>query len=67
MTLWPRLNMRPDEPMPAEPEDEAARLMQEELDPIALPPCRREALLRRILQRTSGKPPLLPATDPPND
>jgi hypothetical protein len=53
--------MHPDDPPPAAPEDEAARLMQEELAPIALSPCRREALLRRILERTGGAPPLAPA------
>ena len=53
--------MHPDDPTPPVPDDEAARLMQEQLDPIALPPCRREALLRRILERTGGAPPLAPA------
>ncbi len=56
--------MHPDDPTPASPEDEAARLMQEELDPIALKSCRREALLRRIVERTGGEPPLAPAPAP---
>jgi hypothetical protein len=59
--------MKPDDPTPAEPDDEAARLIQEELDPIALPPCKREALLRRILERTGGTPPLGPAPPPKTD
>lgn len=49
----------------AAPDDDAARLIQEELDPIALTPGQREALLRRILERTGGKPPLAPAPPPP--
>jgi hypothetical protein len=53
--------MNPDEPPPVDPDEEAMRLMQEGLDPIALPACRREALLRRILQRTGDQPPLSPA------
>lgn len=59
--------MHPDHPTPAEPDDEAARLLQEELDPITLPPCRREELLRRILERTGGAPPLAPAPPPKSD
>ena len=64
MTPWPRLKMHPDDPTPAVPDDEAAKLMQEKLDPIALSPCQREALLRRILERTGGEPPLAPAPPP---
>jgi hypothetical protein len=56
--------MYPDDPTPVAPDDEAARLIQEQLDPIALPPCAREALLRRILERTGGEPPLAPAPPP---
>jgi hypothetical protein len=56
--------MYPDDPTPVAPDDEAARLIQEQLDPIALPPCEREALLRRILERTGGEPPLAPAPPP---
>jgi hypothetical protein len=56
--------MTPDDPPPADPNDDAERLMREELDPDALPPSRREALLRRILQRTGGVPPLAPAPPP---
>lgn len=56
--------MIPDDPTPAEPNDDAERLMREELDPEALSPVRREALLRRILQRTGGGPPLAPAPPP---
>jgi hypothetical protein len=41
--------------------------MQEELDPITLPPGQREALLRRILERTGGEPPLAPAQPPKLD
>ena len=59
--------MHPDVPTPADPADEAARLMQDGLDPIALPPERREALLRRILQRTGNQPPLAPAPPPEAD
>jgi len=56
--------MQPHDPPPADLDDDAAaRLMQEALDPIALPPGRREALLRRILERTGGEPPLAPAPD----
>lgn len=64
MTPWPRQKMHPDEPTRLEPEDETARLIQEALDPIALPPSQREALLRRILERTGGEPPLAPAPKP---
>ncbi len=64
MTPWPRLTMYPDDPTPVAPDDEAARLIQEELDPIALPSGAREALLRRILERTGGQPPLAPAPPP---
>jgi hypothetical protein len=56
--------MYPDEPTPVAADDEAARMIQEELDPIALSPCKREALLRRILDRTGGRPPLAPAPPP---
>jgi hypothetical protein len=55
---------RHDPPPTPTPDDEAARLIQEELDPIALPPGEREALLRRILERTGGEPPLAPAPPP---
>jgi hypothetical protein len=56
--------MHPDDPTPVVPDDEAARVIQEELDPAALPPCRREAVLRRILERIGGEPPLAPAPPP---
>ncbi len=56
--------MYPDEPSPLAPGDEAARLIQEELDPIAPSPGEREALLRHILERTGGQPPLAPAPCP---
>jgi hypothetical protein len=56
--------MHPDVPTPADPGEEAARLMQDGLDPIALPPAQRESLLRRILQRTGKEPPLAPAPPP---
>jgi len=56
--------MTPDDPPPADLNDDADRLMREELDPDALSPSRREALLRRILQRTGGTPPLAPAPAP---
>lgn len=56
--------MTPDDPPPADLNDDADRLMREELDPDALSPSRREALLRRILQRTGGAPPLAPAPPP---
>jgi hypothetical protein len=59
--------MHSDDATPAAPDDEAARLIQEELDPIALPPGQREALLRRILERTGGEPPLAPAPPPKED
>ena len=59
--------MHPDEPTPAAADDEANRLIHEGLDPIALPPGKREALLRRILQRTGGGPPLAPAPPPKED
>jgi hypothetical protein len=55
--------MHSDDATPAAADDdEAARLIQEGLDPIALPPDRREALLRHILERTGGLPPLAPAS-----
>jgi hypothetical protein len=56
--------MNPDSPTPPDPDDDVARLMQDGLDPIALSPSRREALLRRILQRTGKEPPLAPAPPP---
>ena len=56
--------MHSDDLTPAAPDDEAARLIQEKLDPVALPPSMREALLRRILERTGGVPPLAPAPPP---
>ena len=56
--------MHPDDATPATPDDEAARLIQEGLDPVAVPPDLREALLRRILERTGGGPPLAPAPPP---
>jgi len=57
--------MNPDSPKPADPDDEdVARLMQDGLDPIPLLPARREALLRRILQRTGKEPPLSPVPPP---
>lgn len=59
--------MHPDDPTPLLPEEEAARLLMQQLDPIALPPCQREALLRRILQRTGGGPPLAPVPPPEAD
>jgi hypothetical protein len=59
--------MHSDDATPASPDDEAARLIQERLAPIALPPGQREALLRRILERTGGQPPLAPAPPPKAD
>ena len=59
--------MHSDDATPAAPDDDAARLIQEGLDPIALPPGKREALLRRILERTGGEPPLAPAPPPKAD
>lgn len=56
--------MYPDNPPPVDPVDEAARLIQEALDPIALSSREREALLRRILERTGGEPPVAPAPPP---
>ena len=56
--------MNPDDPPPVDPIDEAERLMREELDPDTLSPERREALLRRILQRIGGLPPLAPVPPP---
>lgn len=53
--------MHSDDATPVAPDDDGARLIQGELDPIALPPAQREALLRRILERTGGEPPLAPA------
>jgi len=64
LTPWPRLTMHPDDPTPVAPDEEAVRLIQEEMDPIVLSPCKREALLRRILERTGGEPPLAPAPPP---
>ncbi len=59
--------MHSDDATPVPPDDEAARLIQEELDPVALPPGKREALLRRILERTGGEPPLAPVLLPKTD
>jgi len=59
--------MHSDDATPASPDDEAARLIQEGLDSISLPPGQREALLRRILERTGGEPPLAPAPPPKAD
>ena len=59
--------MHSDDATPAAPDDAAARLIQEGLDPIALTPSQREALLRRILERTGGEPPLAPAPPPKAD
>jgi hypothetical protein len=59
--------MHPDEAAPAAEDDEAARLLQEQLDPVALPPGQRDALLRRILERTGGQLPLPPVPPPPTD
>jgi hypothetical protein len=59
--------MQSDGAKPAAPDDEVARLIQEALDPAALPPGQREALLRRILERTGGAPPLAPAPPPKTD
>ena len=59
--------MHSDDATPAAPDDEAARLIQEQLDPIGLSPGEREALLRRILERTGGEPPLAPAPPPKAD
>lgn len=64
MTLRRWLTMHPNEPPPIRPDDDAERLLQEGLlqeglDPIPMPACRREALLRRILERTGG--PAMPA------
>lgn len=59
--------MHSDDATPAAPDDEAARLIQERLDPIALLPGEREALLRRIVERTGGEPPLAPAPPPKAD
>ena len=56
--------MHSDDSTPAAPDDEVARLIQEQLDPIVLSPCEREALLRRILERTGGEPPLAPVPTP---
>jgi hypothetical protein len=56
--------MNPDVPPLFDPDDDVARLMQDGLDPIPLSPARREALLRRILQRTGSEPPLAPAPPP---
>lgn len=56
--------MYPDDPTPVTPDDEAARLIQEELEPIALSSVEREAQLRRILERIGGQPPLAPAPPP---
>ena len=56
--------MHSDDATPAAPDDEATRLIQEELDPIARPPGKREALVRRLLERTGGEPPLAPAPPP---
>lgn len=59
--------MTPDDPPPANPNDDAEGLMRDAIDPDALSPSRREALLRRILQRTGGTPPLAPAPPPKAD
>lgn len=59
--------MTPDERPLADPNDHAERQMREELGPDALSSVRREALLRRILQRTGGAPPLAPAPPPETD
>jgi hypothetical protein len=59
--------MFPAEPPPADPSDDAQGLMPEDLDPDTLSPSRREALLRRILKRTGGVPPLAPAPPPKPD
>jgi hypothetical protein len=60
--------MLPDVPTPTprEPDDDndAAKLMHDELDPMPLSPARRAALLRRILARTRSAPPLAP--EPPH-
>jgi hypothetical protein len=56
--------MHPDDPLRAELNGEAALLMQEALDAIALSPCQREALLRRVLGRTGRQPPPAPALPP---
>jgi hypothetical protein len=56
--------MTPDDPLPSDPDDDAESLMREELGLDNLSPSRREALLRRILQRTGGVPPLAPAPPP---
>lgn len=54
MTLRAWLTMHPTEPPPLGADDDAGPLLQEGLDPIPMPACRREALLRRILERTAG-------------
>jgi hypothetical protein len=56
--------MYPDDATPVAPDDETARLIQEELKPIALSSCEREAQLRRILERIGAQPPLAPAPPP---
>ena len=58
LRFW--LTMHPNEPPPIGPDDDdVERLLQEGLDPIPMPACRRDALLRRILERTGG--PAVPA------
>ena len=52
--------MQPDDPThgdPGDPGEQAARLLQEGLDPLSLPACRRECLLRRVLDRTADPAP----------
>ena len=55
--------MHPDDLPPFGADPESGRLLREGLDPVPLPPARREAVLRRILKRTGE--PLDPAPDHP--
>lgn len=59
--------MHSDDSTPDTPDDEAARGIEDELEGLALTPDQREALLRRILERIGGEPPLASALPPKAD
>jgi hypothetical protein len=56
--------MHADPLTPPDSGSEAARLVQEELDPLVPPPARREVLLKRALARTGAGAPLTLVTPP---
>jgi len=57
------MTIHSDDSTPVAPDDESARSIQEGLNPAPLPTEQREALLRRILDRIGGEPPLAPAPE----